>query len=207
MIYIVRRLLQGEEVTFQGKALYVTEASLGDAAPKEKVPIYIAALGPRMLRLAGEMADGVLLSWTASSYLTEAIRQVREGAVSAGRDPDDVEIAGYVRVAVTDDLDAGRSALQNQVARYASSSHYSNFSGFIQEMDDVERSRQRSAAAAAISVEMQQEMGLAGNAQECRAGLEELRAMGLAKPVVAPLPVGDLKTSYEATIQAMAPGV
>ena len=210
MIYIVRRLLQGEEVTFQGKALYVTEASLGDAAPKEKVPIYIAALGPRMLRLAGEMADGVLLSWTASSYLTEAIRQVREGAVSAGRDPDDVEIAGYVRVAVTDDLDAGRSALQNQVARYASSSHYSNFfrfSGFIQEMDDVERSWQRSAAAAAISVEMQQEMGLVGNAQECRAGLEELRAMGLAKPVVAPLPVGDLKTSYEATIQAMASGV
>ena len=85
-IYIVRRLLQGEEVTFHGKALKVTEVSLGDAAPKEKVPIYIAALGPRMLRLAGEIADGVLLSWAASSYLKEAIRQVREGAVSAGRD-------------------------------------------------------------------------------------------------------------------------
>ena len=208
MIYIVRRLLQGEEVTFRGKALHVTEASLGDAAPKEKVPIYIAALGPRMLRLAGEMADGVLLSWAASSYLKEAIRQVREGAVSAGRDPDDVVISGYVRVAVTNDLEAGRIALQNQVARYAGSTHYSNFfrfSGFIQEMNDVEKARQRSAAAAAISLDMQQEMGLVGNAQECRAGIEELRAMGLAKPIVAPLPVGDLKTAYEATMEAMAP--
>lgn len=208
MIYIVRRLLQGEEVTFRGKALHVTEASLGDVAPKEKVPIYIAALGPRMLRLAGEMADGVLLSWAASSYLKEAIRQVREGAVSAGRDPDDVVISGYVRVAVTNDLEAGRIALQNQVARYAGSTHYSNFfrfSGFIQEMNDVEKARQRSAAAAAISLDMQQEMGLVGNAQECRAGIEELRAMGLAKPIVAPLPVGDLKTAYEATMEAMAP--
>ena len=195
-------------MTFHGKALKVTEVSLGDAAPKEKVPIYIAALGPRMLRLAGEIADGVLLSWAASSYLKEAIRQVREGAVSAGRDPDEVEIAGYVRVAVTDDPEAGRAALQSQVARYAGSSHYRNFfrfTGFIGEMDAVERATERSAAAAgAISIDMQQELGLVGNAEKCRAGLEELRALGLAKPVVAPLPVGDLKTAYEATIKAMA---
>jgi alkanesulfonate monooxygenase SsuD/methylene tetrahydromethanopterin reductase-like flavin-dependent oxidoreductase (luciferase family) len=207
-IYIVRRLLQGDEVTFQGKALRISEASLGDAAPQERVPIYIAALGPRMLRLAGEMADGVLLSWAASSYLKEAIRQVREGAISAGRDPDEVEISGYVRVAVTDDEEAGWLALKSQVARYAGSTHYRNyfrFTGFIYEMDEVERSGPRSAAEA-IGFEMQRELGLVGTAQECRAGLEELRALGLTKPVVAPLPVGDLKKAYEATIEGLAPG-
>ena len=209
-ITIVRRLLEGGKVTYRGKVFEVSEASLGDAAPREKVPIYIAALGPGMLRLAGEMADGVLLSWTASSYLKHAIQQVRDGAVSAGRDPGEVEISGYVRVAVTDDLDAGWAALQSQVAQYAGSTHYRNFfrfAGFISEMDAAERARDRfddSARAKAISVDMQQELGLVGNAEQCRAGLEELRALGLAKPVVAPLPVGDLKTAYETTIQGMA---
>ncbi len=209
-ITIVRRLLEGGEVTYHGKVFQVYEASLGGAAPKEKVPIYIAALGPGMLRLAGEIADGVLLSWTASSYLKHAIKQVRDGAVSAGRDPDEVEISGYVRVAVTDDLEAGRAALQSQVARYAGSDHYRNFfrfTGFNSEMDAAERARELlddSARASAISVDMQQELGLVGNAEKCRAGLEELKAMGLAKPVIAPLPVRDLKTAYEATIQGMA---
>lgn len=209
-ITIVRQLLEGGEVNHQGKVFQLFGASLGDAAPKEKVPIYIAALGPRMLRLAGEMADGVLLSWTASSYLKEAIRQVREGAISVGRDPDELQISGYVRVAVTDDLEAGRAALQSQVARYAGSSHYSNyfrFTGFNREMDAAEIARERSSdSAGAISLDMQQELGLVGSAEECRAGLEELRAMGLAKPVVAPLPVGDLKTAYQTTIDAMAQG-
>ncbi len=207
-IYIVRRLLQGDEVTFHGKALRISEASLGDAAPQERVPIYIAALGPRMLRLAGEMADGVLLSWAASSYLKEAIRQVREGAISAGRDPDEVEISGYVRVAVTDDEEAGWLELKSQVARYAGSTHYRNyfrFTGFIYDMDEVERAGPRSAAQA-IGFEMQRELGLVGTAQECRAGLEELRALGLTKPVVAPLPVGDLRKAYQTTIEGLAPG-
>ncbi|PKB65126.1 MAG: hypothetical protein BZY80_00930 [SAR202 cluster bacterium Io17-Chloro-G2] len=209
-ITIVRRLLQGEEVTYRGKVFEVSGASLGDAAPKERVPIYIAALGPGMLRLAGEMADGVLLSWTAASFLEHAIKQVRDGAVRAGRDPDEVEISGYVRVAVTDDLEAGRAALQSQVARYAGSTHYRNFfrfTGFNREMDAAERAQERSddsAGAEAISLDMQHELGLVGDARECRDGLENLRTLGLAKPVVAPLPVGDLKKAYQTTIKAMA---
>ena len=210
-ITIVRRLLLGEEVTYLGKVFQISDSSLGGAAPEERVPIYIAALGPKMLRLAGEMADGVLLSWTASSYLKQAIQLVRDGAVSAGRDPDEVEISGYVRVAVTEDQYAGWEALQTQVARYAGSIHYRNyfrFTGFNREMDAVEAAGHRSdtiGRSSSISSEMRDELGLVGNAQECRVGLEELRAMGLDKPVVAPLPVGDLKTAYERTIRAMAP--
>ena len=101
LIHIVRGLLQGEEVSHDGKAITVSKASLGHAAPTGKVPIYIAALGPRMLRLAGAIADGVLLSWTAASYLEQAIQLVRDGAVKAGRDPSEVEISGYLRVAMT----------------------------------------------------------------------------------------------------------
>ena len=79
-----RRRWLGEEEPYFGKVFQISDSSLGGAAPEERVPIYIAALGPKMLRLAGEMADGVLLSWTASSYLKQAIQLVRDGAISSG---------------------------------------------------------------------------------------------------------------------------
>ncbi len=210
MIQIVRGLLRGEEVSYRGKAITVSRASLGGAAPPGKAPIYIAALGPRMLQLAGEMADGVLLSWTAASYLEQAVKLVRDGATKAGRDPSEVEISGYLRVAVTGDLAAGRASLRREIARYAGSAHYRSYfrnSGFDEEMKGAELAGNHAdnpATAAAISESMQRELGVVGTAEDVRSRLEELRKMGLAKPVIAPLPVGDIKGSYERTIRALA---
>jgi hypothetical protein len=61
------------------------------------------------------------------------------------------------------------------------------------------------AMTAAIGEKMQSELGVVGPAEVCRARIEELRAMGLTKPVIAPLTVGDMKNSYEHTIKALAP--
>ena len=211
MVQIVGGLLRGEEVSYYGEAISVNRASLGDAAPQGKVPIYIAALGPRMLQLAGEIADGVLLSWTAASYLEQAIKLVRDGAAKAGRDPSEVEISGYLRVAVTGDPAAGWASLQSEIARYAGSAHYRSYfqyTGFIREMQGAELSREHAgnpATAAAIGEDMQRELGVVGTAEDVRSRLEELRKMGLAKPIIAPLPVGDLMESYERTIRALAP--
>jgi len=52
---------------------------------------------------------------------------------------------------------------------------------------------------------MEGELGIVGDAVECRAALEELRAMGLDKPVVVPLPLGDIKESYRRTLTGLAP--
>ena len=211
LVHIAHGLLQGETVTHHGKALSVNGISLGDAAPKGRVPIYIAALGPKMLQLAGEIADGVLLSWTAATYLERAIQLVREGAAKAGRDPSEVAISGYLRVAVTDDLAAGRDGLQRQIARYATSSHYRNFfqsTGFGAEMEGVSLSREHRddpASAAAIGENMQQELGVVGPAEVCLERLNQLRAIGLDRPIIAPIAVGGLKDSYERTIRALAP--
>ncbi|MEE3013671.1 MAG: LLM class flavin-dependent oxidoreductase [Chloroflexota bacterium] len=208
---IVRGLLQGEKISYQGKAIAVSDVSLGDSAPKDRLPIYIAALGPRMLEMAGEVADGVLLSWTAAHYLKEAIKIVQGGAVKVGRDPSEVAISGYLRVAVTDDIAAGRASLQRQIARYASSTHYQDFfrsTGFQVEMEHAQRGRDHSdnlAMALAIGESMQDEVGVVGSAEVCLARIEELREMGLTKPIIAPVPVGGLKESYERTIKALSP--
>ena len=163
------------------------------------------------MKMAGALADGVLLSWTASSYLKRAVELVREGAESAGRDPSDVAISGYVRMAVTDDPDAGRESLRQQMSHYTGSSFYRNFfrnTGFANEMHGVETAMGTAGAgdsARAISARMEEELGIVGDAEECRAGLEGLRAFGLDKPVVAPLPMGDIEESYRITMGALAP--
>jgi hypothetical protein len=161
-----------------------------------------------MRELAGEGADGGLRSWTAAHYLPQAIQLVRDGAKKAGRDSSEVEISGYLRVAVTDDIAAGRAGLQQQIARYSSSTHYQNFfrsTGFEAEMVGAERARDHSdnqAMAAAIGENMQEEIGVVGPADVCLARIEELRNMGLTKLIVAPIAIGDLKESYESTIRA-----
>ena len=90
-ITLVRRLLDCEQVTLTGRVFNVASATLGAAAPGQRVPIYVAALGPQMLELTGELADGVLLNWTASRYLESAIQHLHRGAEKAGRDPSEIE--------------------------------------------------------------------------------------------------------------------
>lgn len=80
---------------------------------------YLAAMGPRMLALAGERADGVLLNWAGATEVARAGDAVRAAATDAGRDPTGVEVATYVRVAVHADRDAARAALAAQIGQYA----------------------------------------------------------------------------------------
>ncbi|MEC7747510.1 MAG: LLM class flavin-dependent oxidoreductase [Chloroflexota bacterium] len=210
-IQIIKALLSGEEVNFTGKQFKITGASMGAATPKTKVPIYIAALGPQMLEMVGELADGVLMNWTAVDYLGEAIGHIKRGAEKAGRDPNEIDIAGYVRVAVGDNLAESRVSLRRQVARYASNPFYRNF--FAQTGFDKEMSAAAAAladgnldkAADSITEEMQDQVAIVGTVEECRAALEKRRAAGLQLPVIAPFAVGDNMASHRHVIEAMAP--
>lgn len=213
-IQIAKGLLAGEKVTHHGRVFNLSDASLGAAAPSGKVPIFIAALRPRMLELAGELADGVLLNWTASDYLQQAIQLIGKGAAKAGRDPSEIVISGYVRVAVVDDNDSSRDSvrqdLQSQIAGYASSYFYRSFfeqSGFAGEMAAAQTAMERgdaAAAARAITQEMQDQVAVVGSREHCQSEVEKRRSLGLQLPVIAPFPVGDVMTSYRRTIEGFA---
>ncbi len=212
-IQIVRKLLAGENVDFPGKHFKLSGASLGAAAPTTKVPIYIAALGPQMLELAGELADGVLMNWTAVSFIPQAVAHIKRGADKAGRDISEIDIAGYVRVAVGDDLKDGladaRASLQRQIARYASNTFYANFfseTGFEHEMKAAAAALAKGnldKASEAITPEMQDQVAVLGTPGQCREALERRRAAGLQLPVIAPFAVGDNKASYQLAIEAL----
>ncbi len=115
---VMRALLAGETVTYEGPALRLKDASLG-VRGLPRVPVYLGALGSQMLRLAGERADGALLNWATTDRIAESRRLLQEGAARSGRDPAEVTLAMYIRACVDDDIDAARQALGEQVLSYA----------------------------------------------------------------------------------------
>ncbi len=208
---IVRQLLRGERVTYSGKIFSLRDHSLGFSLVRQDTPIYLAALGPQMIELAGEIADGVLLNWASPSYLPEAIDHLRRGAQRAGRDPDGIDVACYMRTAVVDAPKAAGPSTRRQIARYFSMPFYRIYFaqiGFGQEAAAVSSALDRGdveAAASAISDSMQAELAIVGTPEHCRREIEARRALGLKQPVIAPFTVGDdTGKSFRDTISAFS---
>ncbi len=105
---IVRSLLAGETVSYRGKRFVYTLAQLEVRPVQHRVPIFFAAMGPKMLRLAGTLADGVLLNVGASvEYVRWAVSEIQAGASEVGRDHGEVTIATWLSVYLGDDEAAG----------------------------------------------------------------------------------------------------
>ena len=103
-VAIIRQLLSGDSVTSTQGKFRLRDAGLAVQPVQEKLPIYLAAIGPRALRLAGAAADGVLLNaYTPPAYASYAVQEVRKAAAEAGRDPESVDIACMLVVRLTDD--------------------------------------------------------------------------------------------------------
>jgi alkanesulfonate monooxygenase SsuD/methylene tetrahydromethanopterin reductase-like flavin-dependent oxidoreductase (luciferase family) len=114
----VRALLAGEQTTGRGTPGWPRHASLG-VKDLPSAPVYLAALGPQMLRLAGEVADGALLNWATPERIALSRSRIDEGAARTGRDPGAVPMTMYVRVCIDDDVAAARQAFGTQVLGYA----------------------------------------------------------------------------------------
>jgi 5,10-methylenetetrahydromethanopterin reductase len=99
--------------------LFRTGAVPLDSPPvRTDLPVYLAALGPRMLALAGRIADGVILNLMTPALAGQAASQVRAAAQAAGRDPASVEIACVLHCCLSDDEAAAASAAREMVLRY-----------------------------------------------------------------------------------------
>ena len=175
------------------------------------VPIWIAALGPRAVALAGEIADGVLLNWCTPERVAEARALLEEAADDAGRDPTSITVAAYIRAAIEDDpaSDAGaRRALA------AAAGEYATYPAYRRQFDAMGVGAAAAAAARTGAAEIPSEaveallerVCLSGDAPRARARLEEYRRAGCDLPVVYPVPFGaDGQASVAHTLQAFAP--
>lgn len=112
------RLLLGIGTSGKG-ALQAARENVEKLRQELGCKVYLAALGPKMCRLAGEVADGVLFNWLTPEYAQKSADIVREGAASAGRPAP--RIMTYVRVSLRDD---GREKMKKEAARYESIPQY-----------------------------------------------------------------------------------
>src|SRR5579859_757753 len=113
----LRGLLAGQTIDYSGKAMNLRGVQLAFKAPP--VPVYLAAMGAQMLRLSGELADGVTPNWSSPEQIVWMRQHVAEGARRAGRDPAEIPFAQYIRVCVDEDVDAARRAFGLNMLGYA----------------------------------------------------------------------------------------
>lgn len=114
----IRKLVAGEEVTYESPSVKLNGVSLF-IRPAPETPVYLGALGPKMLHLGGEVADGLALNWCTPEQIAWSRERIVEGASAAGRNPAEVKVAEYIRVCVDDDVDAARRAYAKATVGYA----------------------------------------------------------------------------------------
>jgi alkanesulfonate monooxygenase SsuD/methylene tetrahydromethanopterin reductase-like flavin-dependent oxidoreductase (luciferase family) len=194
----VRGLLNGERVSagsiVTGGPGWPKTAALG-IDEVQTAPVYIAALGPQMLKLAGEAADGALLNWATPERIALSRKRVDEGAENAGRKP--IPMTMYVRVCIDDDVAAARLAFGTQVLGYAmgrpgvpqNAGYRGLFGqmGFDAELTELEQRRDRGAKmpelVAAAPDEMLKAVGYYGPADAAPATFRKL-SEGLDEAIV-----------------------
>lgn len=100
--YIIKNLLQGEEVTFKGKMFSVTKAKT-NLQTRRDIPIYIASRSPSNLELAGEIADGAVIAFASPQLLKDALEKIGGGARRAKRTLSDLKLIAWVYTSVSQD--------------------------------------------------------------------------------------------------------
>ena len=199
-VALLRECLSGEPVTFEGDYFRSKRFRLGVRLGERKPKIIMAALNPQMLKLAGEVADGVLLNYLPASHVGTSIEQVRKGG--------DATIYAYVHAAVGDFERSAKSA-RKDLFNYAMADGYARMfsqAGFADEIKAL-RARQaekdREGALAAVSERMIQAIDFIGNEPEVTAFVKDYVDAGVEHPVLMPLPWGeDRRAVTDATMRA-----
>lgn len=205
MVESVRALLNDEHVTYQGEFVHLDGVELDyvhqERRPKD-VPIYIGATGPKMMELAGEIADGVVLNYLVSpDYNKRAMEQLATGAARSGRTVDDLARPQLIVASVADsdspqDRKAALDGARLLVTQYLGQQpHIMKASGVPQKvLDDVgsvltwpATHDQVVAASKYVPDDIVQMICAAGTADECREKVAGYIADGCTQPILYPL--------------------
>jgi F420-dependent oxidoreductase-like protein len=204
-VAVIRMALARERVEFKGETL---ELPLPDGPGKalkltispvqERIPIYLAAIGPKNTALAGEIADGWIPTLFSPEHVTELRPLLQEGADRSGKSLDDFDIAPTVSLNITEDLEAGRNSMRPFVALYVGGmgSRKQNFYnqlvqryGYEQEalkIQDLYLEGKRDEAMAAVPDKLIDTVSLCGPPEHIKERLAVYRDAGVGTLGVTP---------------------
>ena len=214
-INIVRLALSGRRVEHQGRIFNLRRFNMIFSPIQERVPIFVAALGPRNLALTAELADGWLPIWLNSQGLTQMRLQVEQHALKAGRSMDEITVAPQILAFASlneEQRVEGRHLLRDHMAYYVGGMgkyHYELFQrqGYEEEARQVKGSwaqNDRERAASLITDEMLDDITISGDPDRCREQLASFRSAGADMPIIA-FPHGASSEAMMRTVEALAP--
>ncbi len=203
-VEIVRAILRGEPAPDGEK--WRTDFRLVGLEPRPEIPIFVAALSPAMLGLAGEIGDGVMLWLCNPNYVRDVVMPaVREGRERAGKTLDEFEIIAAVPGACTDNPAGAYEAIRGELLTYFSLPFYrtmlersgygADIAAFDAAQGDVEAMR------ASISDGFLDALTAVGDETAVRAGMKRYADAGVTLPCLGPIS----KTDFELTLRAAAP--
>ena len=189
-IACLRQLWSGEPGAYRGEMFRLDGMRMA-FLPPEPIPLYLAAMGPRMLRLAGALADGVVLSAGLTvEYCARSLAMVEAGAREAERDPAALRRAAYVYIAVDPDRAAAVERLRPKIAFMMRNDFVAPSvagSGIAIDRDAVKAAisqRDMGAAASLIPDEAVEAFGVCGAPGDCAARIAGYRAAGVEEIVL-----------------------
>ncbi|MGI8968361.1 MAG: LLM class flavin-dependent oxidoreductase [Chloroflexota bacterium] len=207
-ISIIRAALSGEEVAYEGEGMDLRGFRLSNP-PSTPVPIYLAALGPRNVRLAGEVADGWLPIFAPLGHLRPLLETFHDSACQAGRNPDSLTVAAYLPAAIAP---CGERLLAQQLAYYIGGmgsfyGRYISRLGFERDaalIRDHWQAGDRLSAVNAVSRGLLDCCTLGTTTEAARERLDAFRAEGVMLPIVT-LPRGCNLQEIADTLEVLAP--
>ncbi len=178
-VEMIRPLLEGKEVSSQGKVISLAGAKLAIKPVQDRIPIYFATHGAQIAKLAGQIADGVLIANTLNPAAFDFyVKQLDEGMAKAGRPASAVDIGLRVEACIADDDEAAFAVMRKRVASrvLAQYPHWEYLEAIGVKLPDAftdiakspDRGKSQAGAAAALMPrEVVESMVLAGNPERC----------------------------------------
>jgi alkanesulfonate monooxygenase SsuD/methylene tetrahydromethanopterin reductase-like flavin-dependent oxidoreductase (luciferase family) len=200
---IVRAVLRGEDPPRGEK--WWTGFHLVGIECRPQLPIYVAALSPAMLRLAGEVADGAMLWLCCPEYISRVvIPEVTAGRERAGKTMAGFDVLAAVPAAAVEDRASTYAAMRGELLPYFGLPFYRAMlerAGFGQEIEAFDQAAgDMDAMQAAISERFLGQLAAVGDATGVRAGIERYREAGVNTPCVGPVAHADVEATLRAGI-------
>lgn len=191
----INRLFNGEDASIEGNFLNWKSEAYLRFKPKRRVPIYIGAMSPKMLRSIGEIADGGLPLLFPPEHYQNTHPYIDEGIEQAGRNHSEVDVAACIWCSISDDREQAEAVMKEKIAYYGHA-----LSPMILEqlkltkndfaaIEHMVMAENNLAMAAALVTDKMMQIGIAGSTKELIPRLEKLVAMG-AKHISFGPPLG-----------------
>ncbi|HEX7227584.1 MAG TPA: LLM class flavin-dependent oxidoreductase [Candidatus Binatia bacterium] len=200
-VEILRRLLKGDSVDYQGEMFQLNGPKMG-FAPSTPIPMYVTAVRPRMLQLAGEIGDGVLLSGGCSpAYIARCVTEIQNGAAKAGKVVSNVDVAGFITAAVSENPREAIDANKLFLAYIFRNTHHADnirLGGGKVDQEELAAAvgkRDWDAAKKYITDDVVFAHSIAGTADDCRGQLQAFVNGGLNLPVLLPMGTQEMRKS------------